>query len=332
LYAITIKRILLVLLILALLAGCSPIGPPEGFGEYPTSYESVIADVVIDKAYAEPEPYQILSQAQTFLFFACTQAHPATGDYSALKELFSGAVSNADAPEFVLFGGDTINNGWDAYEWQDFWYAAAKPLYGLTTAAVAGNHDNHPLLAQQFNYPNAAPEAQGEGFFYSLNTGLVHFLMLDSNIMGAGNNRDIEWLRNELGSETSRNAAWRVAVMHHPMWTVMENPRDMRRAETMREYFLPLLEYYDVSLILCGHQHVYSRTLPMSGDVIADQDGIVQIMVASGGKDTYTPGQHDYIAVYHRLRSYLVLTVDEYEFLIEAFDGEHNLIDTYILT
>ena len=328
-----IKRVLFVLLLLSFLVGCaSPVAPESVSVQLPNASTPIETSVEPYIAYTEEGCFQSQVETQTFLFFACTQAHPATGDYSALTELFSGAVSGAGTPELVLFGGDTINNGWDAHEWQDFWDAATDPLYGLTTAAVAGNHDNHPLLAEQFNYPDFVPTAQGEGFFYSLNTGLVHFLMLDSNIMGAGNERDIEWLRDELRSDASQNAAWRVAVMHHPMWTVMENPRDMRRAETMREYFLPLLEYYDVNLILCGHQHVYSRTLPMSGDFIAEQDGIVQIMVASGGKDTYTPGQHDYIAVYHRLRAYLVLTVTEDEFIVEAFDGEHNLIDNYVFT
>ena len=327
-----IKPVLLILLLLTFLTGCTPLDPLEVPEQQPALYKPAGSDVQLYEISAKPEPYKAPSQLQTFLFFACTQAHPATGDYSALEELFFGAVAQAGSPELVLFGGDTINNGWDADEWQDFWDAATEPLYGLTTAAVAGNHDNHPLLAEQFNYPDFVPTAQGEGFFYSLSTGLVHFLMLDSNIMGAGNERDVEWLRAELRSEASQNAVWRVAVMHHPMWTVTDNPRDMRRAETMREHFLPLLEYYDVSLILCGHQHVYSRTIPMSGDFIADEDGIVQIMVASGGKDTYTPGQHDYIAVYHRLRAYLVLTVSEDEFIVEAFDGEHNFIDSYVLT
>jgi hypothetical protein len=52
----------------------------------------------------------------------------------------------------------------------------------------------------------------------------------------------------------------------------------------MRGHFLPLLEAYGVDLILCGHQHIYSRTLPMKGSE-ASSGGIVQIMTASGGKE-----------------------------------------------
>lgn len=335
------KKLCLLALILALISIVTLSGCASQQIEATDISDAIISDVeslisatqpdIVSETPEEPDSNIEKVPIQTFLFFACTQAHPATGDYSALGALFGGAVEQAGEPELVLFGGDVINNGWNPYEWQDFWQAAAAPLYGLITAAAVGNHDSHPLFAEQFDFPNTAPATQDEGFFYSINTGLVNFLMLDSNIMGAANERDIQWLRGELQSEAAQQAAWHIAVMHHPMWTVVDNPRDARRAEIMREHFLPLLEAYGVDIILCGHQHVYARTTPMHGDKTADS-GIVQFMVATGGKDTYTPGQRDYLAVYHRLRSYLVLTADAYELIIETFDENHNLIDTLILT
>ncbi|MCL2392776.1 MAG: metallophosphoesterase [Oscillospiraceae bacterium] len=321
--------LILVLLSMGILSGCA-----SQQVENPALLDSeslVSAAQSSGTSEASEEPENKSASAQSFLFFACTQAHPATGDYAPLEALFESAVRKAGTPELVLFGGDVINNGWNPYEWQDFWQAVATPLYGLTTAAAAGNHDSHPLFAEQFDFPDTTPATQDEGFFYSLSTEFVHFLMLDSNIMGAANARDIQWLRDELHSEAAQQAAWRIAIMHHPMWTVVDNPRDARRAETMREHFLPILEAYGVDIILCGHQHVYARTMPMQGDEAADS-GIVQIMVATGGKDTYTPGQRDYLAVYHRLRSYLVLTANSDELIIEAFDESHNRIDTLILT
>ena len=260
----------------------------------------------------------------TFLFFSDTQADPEIGDYSALGELLAQAVKVGRKPTLAIFGGDTVNVGGDADEWQEFWQAAETPLAGLTTAVVAGNHDSHTLLAEQFDYPRQAPSGQGEGFFYSFDFAPVHFIMLDSNIMGAAKQKDVKWLRDDLQSEATRQAIWRIAVMHHPMWPVVENPKDAARAATMREHFLPLLEAGGVDLILCGHQHVFALSLPMRGAAASDDgSGIIQIMAASGAKESYVVGNRGYVVLINPGPNYLLLTADDTEISIAAYD-EHG--------
>jgi len=276
----------------------------------------------------EREPQEQIS----ILFFSDTQADPETGDYSGFGELLALALIKNETPSLVIFGGDTVNDGGDADEWREFW-EAAMPLSGLTTAAVPGNHDNHALLAWQFDYPIEEPVSQGDGYFYSLDRGPVHFIMLDSNIMGAANNRDIEWLRNDLNSTETRQAVWRIAVMHHPMWLVSDNPKDAARAETMRESFLLLLEEYGADLILCGHQHGYARSLPMSGDKAPeDGSGIVQFMTASGGKGAYAASNRNYISSSADVPVYLHLAADDETLTITAYNATGETIDNYTLT
>jgi 3',5'-cyclic AMP phosphodiesterase CpdA len=157
----------------------------------------------------------------------------------------------------------------------------------------------------------------------------VFLVMLDSNIMGAANQRDIDWLRNELQSEYALRANWRVAVMHHPMWPAASIPRDIMRAETMREFFLPVLEEYGVELILCGHQHVYSRSAPMRGDDAAvDGQGIVQIMAASGDKASYALSESGYIVASASAPCYLHLLADGETITITSFNAGHEEIDS----
>jgi 3',5'-cyclic AMP phosphodiesterase CpdA len=174
--------------------------------------------------------------------------------------------------------------------------------------------------------------------------------MLDSNIMGAANEKDIEWLRNDLSSEAASQAAWRVVVMHHPMWPVVDNPKDTQRAKTMRESFLPLMEAYGVDLILCGHQHIYARNLPMSGETAvtpaaggvgagfsgADDGGgdgggrgIVQIMAASGGKESYSAGILEHVATHADAPNYILLTADSEKLTVTAYSFDNDVIDTY---
>jgi len=272
------------------------------------------------------------SGSLSFLFFSDTQPDPESMDHTGVGELIAQATELHGRPELVVFGGDTIDDGSNEAEWGDFREAVGSSLDGAVTAAIAGNHDRHALLAGQFDYPTTAPTSPGEGFFYSLRSGPVFFVMLDSNIMGSANQRDIDWLRDALQSEAARDAVWRIAVTHHPMWTVSDVPKDIERAVTMRERFLPLLEEYGVDLVLCGHQHVYSRTLPMRGDdAAADGRGIVQLMAATGYKSSYAIGERDYIAAALPAPNYLLLSADGERITATAYDSEHKAIDLFTL-
>ena len=246
----------------------------------------------------------------SFLYMSDTQADPEIGDYTSFGELLEIAVNHETEPRLLILGGDNINSGSSTEEWDAFWTAAGNNLDDFFVASVAGNHDNDPLLAEKFDLPKIVPGNPTEGFFYTFTENNVFFLMLDSNIMGAGNASDVEWLGNQLSSSVATDADWRIAVLHHPFWTVADIPRDMQRAETMREKFLPLLEEHGVDLILCGHQHVYSRTAPMlSGVGIAAENGIIQIMTASGAKASYSPGEHGYIETIAETPVYLIVEV-----------------------
>lgn len=284
--------------------------------------------------YTDPDSLSPTTPQQTltFLFFSDTQPDPELNDFTGVGGLLKQAVEHYTKPELIIFGGDTVNDGRDEAQWYEFWDAAGSSLDDLITAAVSGNHDNDALLANQFDYPFEAPIRADEGFFYTFTVGQVCFIMLDSNIMGAANPRDIEWLQNTLQSDIARNASWRIAVMHHPMWPVVDNPKDAQRAAIMREHFLPVLEKYNVDMILCGHQHVYTRTKPMLGDSAAENIfGIVQIMVASGDKESYTIGERDFISASDTAPNYVLLIADSKSISGIVYNGENMVIDRFTI-
>ena|GEM_PF-2600370 len=274
-----------------------------------------------------------------FLFMSDTQADPLTGDYSAFGAMLARAVADRK-PELLLLGGDTVNDGADEDEWRAFWDAAGPALEGLAVAAAAGNHDNKTLLAGQFTLPDAAPEQPGRGWFYSFDMSNVHFIVLDSNIMGAAKAEDIAWLEADLAGEAAASADWRVAVCHHPFLTVIASPKDEARAQTMRDSFLPLLIEYGVDLLLVGHQHNYARSLPMRGSEPARPDstsaragesGLVQVMVASGGKASYTHDARPYLALTAEAPNYLALSADFGTLSVAAYDADGVVIDAFVL-
>ena len=312
------------------LSGCWSAGTEETLAPAQTTGDKATMDSFDTLDSIEPSLNNNTqhSQTLTILFVSDTQPDPENGDYTGFGELLSQALEMHESPDIVIFGGDTVNDGGDEAEWGEFRQIAGKWLDGLKTAAVAGNHDNYPLLSGQFDYPDKELEGRSDGYFYTLSMGPMFFIMLDSNIMGAANKANIEWLQSELQSEAALLAEWNIVVMHHPMWPVTDNAKDIQRAETMRENFLPLMEESNVSLILCGHQHVYSCTLPMHGDSAAEgKQGIVQIMAASGDKATYAVAGFGYIASSVPAPNYLLLTVDGENLTVTAFDGEGRVID-----
>ena len=101
--------------------------------------------------------------------------------------------------------------------------------------------------------------------------------------------------------------------------------------EVMREIFLPVLEENGVDLILCGHQHIYSRTAPMLDGSIAE-NGIIQIMTASGAKESYSPGDKEYIVKTAETPVYLIINAYTGKLDITAYDSAGEQFDHVLIT
>ncbi|MGI6732761.1 MAG: metallophosphoesterase [Anaerovoracaceae bacterium] len=259
----------------------------------------------------------------SFIYMGDPQADPETGDYSPWGSLLSLAAEDEREPAFVLISGDLVNDGNDRTEWQAFFEAGKEVLDRLPLYPAMGNHDNTELFKELFDLPQNGPVGK-EDAFYSFDYGDVHFTVLDSNAMGAADPADVAWLKEDLaGTEKS----YRIVMFHHPPYTAADIPKDEIRAQTIREIFVPILEEYNVDLVLSGHQHVYMRTHPIRNGEIRE-DGIVYLVSASGGKQ-YTPMQRDYTAFAFGNRPvYSICTVDEAGILLETRDSEGNPVDS----
>ena len=329
----TLVVVISVCIILAI-AGCGASRAPDAQIAFADDNDTDrVAEPPVSNAVITMQPQELpqplgssAEQPLNFLFFSDTQASPESPDYSDFGELLSQALSQNNTAGLVVFGGDIVN---DDSEWQNFQQSAGATLDSFATMAVPGNHDRYDMLVSQFDYPLKTPDTHGAGIFYSFAAGPVFFIMLDSNVMGAAEPTDIEWLQGELQSEEARQADWRIAVMHHPMWPVADIPKDILRAETMRECFLPVMEEFGVSLIICGHQHVYARTLEMSGEAASSGvSGIIQIMAASGDKATYSAGERDYVVAGDSAPNYLSVLANSEILTVTAYNAEHRVIDS----
>ena len=168
-----IKRsiaLLLFVLIIVILSGCS-------FNQYTSEVNNSDA-----------------AQGFSFIFMGDSQADPETGDYTAWGKLLKQAAQDESKPAFIMISGDLVNDGNDQEEWDAFFAAGGEVLERLKLYPAMGNHDNTELFKANFDLPNNGPEGK-EGAFYSFDYGDAHFTVMDSNVMGAANPEDIEWLK-----------------------------------------------------------------------------------------------------------------------------------------
>jgi hypothetical protein len=100
--------------------------------------------------------------------------------------------------------------------------------------------------------------------FYSFDYGRIHFISLDSHDMDRKPTGIMaRWLKADM---TKTKADWIIVFCHHPPYTKGSHDSDReKQLIEMRTYIMPILESYGVDLMLCGHSHIYERSMLMDG-------------------------------------------------------------------
>jgi len=220
--------------------------------------------------------------------------------------------------DLVLAVGDNIYpNGSARYFVKHF----EKPFEGLLKDrvkfyAALGNHDVEEGRKDQVNYPLF--NMGGSNYYtFSRGNGLVDFFMLDSTAFDAG---QANWLENSLRSS---RATWKIAAMHHPIYSSGKKHGSDTRFRTILE---PLLTRYRVQAVFAGHDHVYERTKP--------QKDIQHFITGAGGKmrrgdiDLKSPLR---AASFDEDNSFMVIELDETEMVFKSISEKGAVVDTGVI-
>jgi hypothetical protein len=103
--------------------------------------------------------------------------------------------------------------------------------------------------------------------YYSFDYGNVHLVSLNSEVQSTGAiNPDMEaWLAQDLAAN---NLKWTVVFTHQPPYSKGSYDTDISwelGIRGIREVYLPILEQYDIDLLLSGHSHNYERSMLIKG-------------------------------------------------------------------
>lgn len=121
-----------------------------------------------------------------------------------------------------------------------------------------------PKYAEAGGYPSQLE------VFYSFDYGDVHFLSLNSEVFDYtfsydGINQMKDWIEADLQQNTRK---FTIAYFHQPPYSKGSHDSDdvyELVMKAMREKVIPLLESYDIDLVVNGHSHVFERSHLVKG-------------------------------------------------------------------
>ncbi|MCS7462867.1 metallophosphoesterase family protein [Paenibacillus doosanensis] len=172
------------------------------------------------------------------------------------------AYSDHPEAKFIIHAGDLVDRG-DADEQWGEWFKAGGWINGMVPSiATPGNHEYEriepgakkglsPYWRPQFALPENGPAGLEETVYYTDYQGM-RIISLNTNTKFVKLDTQAAWLEQVLANNPNQ---WTVLTFHHPIFA---NSPDRDNAE-VREKLLPLIEKYNVDLVLQGHDHSYAR-------------------------------------------------------------------------
>jgi cytochrome c biogenesis protein CcdA len=225
-------------------------------------------------------------------------------------------------PALCLVLGDMVDHGRDADQWRDFFALEAPLLRRTPVYPVLGDNDvdgGHGLAARYF--PRLA---RG---YYRFQWGDVQFLALngwDTRGRQPADELDpdspqIQWLQRELALPEVQQAAFRVVLVHDPVYISRG-----RGAERLQNVWAPIFEAHRVDVVFSSW-HLYERS---------HNNGVTYIISGGAGAELiWLPPNPGFKAQADaRAHHYCRIDVAHSLMTIRAVDTDGTVLDEFSLT
>ncbi|MBK9932788.1 MAG: metallophosphoesterase [Cytophagaceae bacterium] len=210
-----------------------------------------------------------------------------TAMQARVKNQFLSYIGSDYMDGWLLLGDNAYSTGLDTEFQNKFFgvYQNDRIMKQTAIYPVPGNHDYYSGSANGSNHNvpyyqifsevkngemGGVPSGQKE--YYSYDIGNVHFIAMDSFGKELGSTAhslsdtllpQIVWLKNDLAVNTKK---WTILYWHHPPYTMGSHNSDTEAdLAAIRTNLIPILERYNVDLVLNGHSHTYERSKLMKG-------------------------------------------------------------------
>ena len=264
--------------------------------------------------------------------------------------LVSKFVQNTPNANLITCSGDFTDEGYSE--------ASHRFLFDSTVfsssilAFGAGDHeywgsDKSPIKMLKrpysynklFNNPkNGCEEYLNTSYYFRYNTSLFVFLDCgDSNVSSTHEmfTKQAKWLDNVLTNE--KDYDFIIVCMHKSLYG------DPKQDSTVRKFapvFTEIFDKHKVDIVISGHDHEYSRTIPIANGM-ASQVGTVYLDLGNSGSKTRATGDDvkssslydKYIDIKEKNYSLgIVGTVDNDELTIDIRNQDYQTVDKVKIT
>lgn len=171
----------------------------------------------------------------------------------------------------LVHGGDFVSSGDSCTDWSewldDHQETIADDGRVLPIVPTFGNHENggEELYRRLFPHPDYASR-----FYYNINFGLLDIVILNSEVSTEGDQK--EFLSSSLAM-LDKKQSFKIVGYHRPAFPAVKRPASTKS-------FVPLLEKYNVALVLESDGHSLKQTCPIRNDS-CEKGGV--IYVGEGG-------------------------------------------------
>lgn len=274
-----------------------------------TAYEYTLSTAAEGEPAVTGGPYRVKTYpAEGKLIFA------ATGDSRSDPKtwgLITAAIQKVE-PAFVLHTGDLVSSGAKDELWDEqFWKPAQGMLASIPFYPVWGNHEKGSnILLQLFSLPGGSGN-------WSQQVGPV--LLVGGDLNGSGwseGGKNVGWLEETI--KASR-APFVFVEVHVPAWSSGSHGN----SKLVQTAILPILEKYQVTALVAGHDHNYERSEPGKGTTC--------ITTGGGGAPLYAAkntAKNPHSKIFRSIHHYVIFTVEGDSCTMNVYTLDGQVLDT----
>ncbi|MET0636604.1 MAG: metallophosphoesterase family protein [Chitinophagaceae bacterium] len=242
-------------------------------------YKKVFGETLTSDTYqfTTPDP-----SADKVSLLILNDIHDRPQSFSQLEKLNGG-----DHYDMVFLNGDMFDHQNNEQQLVDHLIQPCCDVFATKTPFlfVRGNHETRGVFSYELgNYF----ENMGRSPYFTFKRGPVFFIALDTGedkednheayyglaAFDAFREKQAAWLDQVLQQKEARKAAYRVVLMHIPLF----HSGDWHGTMHCRKVFAPLFEKYKVDMVISGHTHRYGVHEPQA-------EHSYPIIIGGGPKD-----------------------------------------------
>lgn len=187
--------------------------------------------------------------------------------YNWTNVLFNALSAHSNV-SFIVSAGDQVNTASNETEYAGF--LGASVLSSIPLASTIGNHDSKSSqYSLHFNNPNSftsdmtdyttGETLAGSDYYYTY--GNVLFIVIDTNNYNCATHENV--IKKAVTDYP--DAKWRVVTFHQDIYGSGADHSDSD-GMILRTQLTPIMDKYDIDVVMQGHDHTYSRSYELTSD------------------------------------------------------------------